>query len=174
MLYGLNTFGRHLGRIRLYGQAIEAYRAGGLGRPDVLPAPLRDELAASVALVVGNGVSALDLAPGRTRSTTTRRPARRTPTCSAPCSSSSSRRAGSDRQRRHVAVPAARGSARVPQRGLLKADRIELVATRTGPDQRALLPVPLVADLDYVADMLRPHFTVAVATYDTATVITLR
>ncbi|MDM4784669.1 galactosyltransferase-related protein [Micromonospora sp. b486] len=52
------------------------------GRPDVLPAPLRDELAASVALVVGNGVSALDLAPGRTRSTTTRRPARRTPTCS--------------------------------------------------------------------------------------------
>ncbi|WP_308163841.1 galactosyltransferase-related protein [Micromonospora sp. WMMB482] len=29
VLYGLNTFGRHLGRIRLYGQAIEAYRPVG-------------------------------------------------------------------------------------------------------------------------------------------------
>ncbi|MEE3921411.1 hypothetical protein V2I01_33725 [Micromonospora sp. BRA006-A] len=51
------------GRIRLYGQAIEAYRAGGLGRPDVLPASLREELAASAALVVGNGVST-DLGAG--------------------------------------------------------------------------------------------------------------
>ena len=174
-LYGMNTFGRHLGRIRLYGAAIEAYRAGGLGRPAALPESLRDELATSAALVVGNGVSALDLGAGS-----------HTFDHDAPVGETNSHLLGTVLQQfkagaLDVIVNVDMWRCLLPEdlpafltRGLLKADRIELVASRTGLDQRALLPVPLVADLDYVADMLRPHFTVAVAAYDAATVITLR
>ncbi|WP_089157768.1 glycosyltransferase family 2 protein [Micromonospora sp. NBS 11-29] len=175
VLYAINTFGRYMGRIRMYGQAIEAYRRGGLGRPEVLPAALRDELATSRALVVGNGVSTLDLGAGS-----------HTFDHDAPPSETNSHLLGTVLQQfktgaLDVIVNVDLWRFMLPEdlpailtRGRLKADRIELVASRTTLDPRSLLPVPLLADVDYAVDMLSSHFAPTVTTSDTATVITLR
>ncbi|WFE40847.1 glycosyltransferase [Micromonospora sp. WMMD998] len=175
VLYAINTFGRHLGRIRLYGDAIDAYRRGGLGRPEALPAATRDELATARALVVGNGVSALTLGAGS-----------HTFDHAAPPGDTNSHLLGTVLQQfktgsLDLIVNVDLWRCLLPEdlpafltRGLLKADRIELVATHSDLDQRALLPVPFVADLDYVVDMLTPHFTLTATTHPTATVLTLR
>ncbi|QLQ36467.1 glycosyltransferase family 2 protein [Micromonospora robiginosa] len=175
VLYAINTFGRHLGRIRLYGDAIDAYRRGGLGQPAALPAALRAELATSRALVVGNGVSTLELGAGS-----------HTFDHAAPPGETNSHLLGTVLQQFRTGaldliVNVDLWRCLLPDdlpafltRGLLKADRIELVASRTDLDQRTLLPVPLVADLDYLVDMLGTHFAVAVAAHDAATVVTVR
>ncbi|WP_432905285.1 glycosyltransferase family 2 protein [Micromonospora matsumotoense] len=175
VLYSINTFGRHLGRIRLYGQAIDAYRREGLGRPAALPAALRAELATRAALVVGNGVSTMDLGPDS-----------QTFDHDAPPGPTNSHLLGTVLQQfkagaLDLIVNIDLWRCFLPEdlpafltRGLLKADRIELVATHAAPDQRAMLPVPLVADLDYLTDMLHQHFDVTVGVHDTATVLTIR
>ncbi|MFI9643171.1 glycosyltransferase family 2 protein [Micromonospora sp. NPDC051925] len=175
VLYAINTFGRHLGRIRLYGEAIDAYRRQGLGRPTALPAPVRAELATSTALVVGNGVSALELGPGS-----------QTFDHDAPPGPTNSHLLGTVLQQfktgaLDLIVNIDLWRCFLPDdlpafltRGLLKADRIELVATHGPLDQQAMLPVPLVADLDYLTDMLQHHFDVTVDVHDTATLLTIR
>ncbi|QDY07339.1 glycosyltransferase [Micromonospora sp. HM134] len=175
VLYAINTFGRHLGRIRLYGQAIEAYRRAGLGRPEALPDALRKELATRTALVIGNGVSTLELGPDS-----------QTFDHDAPAGPTNAHLIGTVLQQfkagaLDVIVNVDLWRFLLPEdlpafltRGLLKADRIELVCTHAPVDQRAMLPVPLVADLDYVTDMLDQHFAVTVARHDGATLLTVR
>ncbi|MEU7619487.1 glycosyltransferase family 2 protein [Micromonospora rifamycinica] len=175
VLYAINTFGRHLGRIRLYGEAIEAYRRNGLGRPDALPDALRAELATGTALVIGNGVSALELGAGS-----------HTFDHDAPPGPTNSHLLGTVLQQFRAGaldliVNVDLWRCLLPEdlpafltRGLLKADRIELVATHGPVDQRAMLPVPFVADLDYLVDMLHRHFAVTVGVHDGATLLTVR
>ncbi|WP_343446682.1 glycosyltransferase family 2 protein [Micromonospora schwarzwaldensis] len=175
VLYAINTFGRHLGRIRLYGDAIDAYRRAGLGRPAALPAVLRDELPSRRALVIGHGVSTLDVGAGS-----------HTFDHASPPGDTNSHLLGTVLQQfktgaLDLIVNVDLWRCLLPEdlpafltRGLLKADRIELVATHADVDQRALLPVPLVADLDYLVDMLHPHFALTVTTHDAATQITVR
>ncbi|SCF01035.1 glycosyltransferase family 2 protein [Micromonospora mirobrigensis] len=175
VLYGLNTFGRHLGRIRIYGAAIEAYRRLGLGRPEALPAALRDELATAAALVVGNGVATLPLGAGSHTFDHATPPG---PTNSHLLGTVLQQfRAGTLKLIVNVDLWRCFLPDDLPAfltRGLLKADRIELVASHREVDQRALLPVPLVADLDYLVDMLDPHFAVSVRRHEAATLVTVR
>ncbi|MFJ6194905.1 glycosyltransferase [Micromonospora sp. NPDC092111] len=175
VLYAINTFGRHLGRIRLYGEAIDAYRRQGLGRPSALPVPVRDALATSTALVIGHGVSGLALGAGS-----------HTFDHDAPPGATNSHLLGTVLQQfkagtLDLIVNIDLWRCLLPDdlpafltRGLLKADRIELVASHSELDQQSLLPVPFVADLGYLTDMLKPHFDVTVSVHDAATLLTVR
>jgi glycosyltransferase involved in cell wall biosynthesis len=174
-LYSLRNFGRHLGRIRIYGDAIDACRRHGLGRPSALPAEVRDALAAQSALAIGFGVSALPLGAGSY-----------TFDHGAPLSATNSHLLGTallqfKTAQLDVIVNVDLWRFFLPDdlwvfllRGLRKANRVELIATRTEVDQASMLPAPFVADLDYLIEMLRPHFDVTVASLESATRLTIR
>jgi hypothetical protein len=174
-LYAIRTFGRHLGRVRLYGDAIDACRRQGLGRPDALPEPLRAALATQRCLVIGYGVSRLALAEGS-----------HTFDQDAPLGATNSHLLGLALQQFKTGQFAMvvnidlwrfflpEDLSVVLARALRKAGRLELVATSAEVDQVAMLPAPFIADLGYVADMLRPHFDVALTRYERATLLTVR
>lgn len=174
-LYAMRTFGRYLSRVRIYGDSLEACRRLGLGRPEAIPAVIREQLSRQVGLVVGFGVSELDLGAGST-----------TFDHDAPLSPTNSHLLGLVLQQFRAAQLDLIVSVDVWRfflpddlstflvRALRKTDQLELVATRSEVDQMAILPAPFIADLDYLAQMLRPRFKVAVTEHDRATVLSIR
>lgn len=174
-LYSLRSFGRHMGRIRLYGDAIDAYRKLGLGRASVLPATVRAALSENPSVVIGYGVSELALGAGS-----------QTFDHDAPLGEGNSHLLGTVLQQfktgeLELIVNIDLWRFFLPDdlwvfllRGIRKARQIELVATRADIDQGALLPVPMVTDFEYLGEMLRPHLNVTITQHDAATVLTIR
>jgi glycosyltransferase involved in cell wall biosynthesis len=164
-----------LGRVRLYGDAIAACRREGLGRPAALPPALRQAMAASRTLVIGLGVAGLALGDGS-----------RTFDHDAPLTETNWHLVGLMLQHFKTAqfellvsvdlwrffLP--EDLSRLVTLGLRKADQIHLVATRTGLDPAAALPLPFVADVDDVNRMLSPHFTVDRVQSDGAATLVVR
>lgn len=174
-MHSPGTLGELLGRVRLYGDAVAACRDHGLGRPASLPAQLRAELAGNRTLAIGFGVAGLPLGDGS-----------HTFDHDAPPSETNWHLLGLMLQHFktgqfdrivHVdlwrfLLPADLNV--LVTKGLLKADRIDLVATHGGPDPVAVLPLPFVGDLDYVTQMLGAHFKIETTAYDGTTVLTVR
>ncbi|GAA1762447.1 glycosyltransferase family 2 protein [Luedemannella helvata] len=174
-MHSPGTLGELLGRVRLYGDAIAACRHNGLGRPASLPTGIREELAANRTLAIGFGVADLALGEGS-----------HTFDHDAPQSDTNWHLLGLMLQHfktgqfdRIVNVDLWRFL--MPEdlnlfvtKGLLKSDQIDLVATHGGPDPATVLPLPFVAGLDYVAQMLDAHFKVHTTTYDGVSVLTAR
>jgi glycosyltransferase involved in cell wall biosynthesis len=174
-MHSPGTLGELLGRVRLYGDAIAACRREGLGRPTSLPGPIREEAAAGRTLAIGFGVAELALGEGS-----------HTFDHDAPQGETNWHLIGLMLQHfktgqfdRIVNVDLWRFL--MPEdlnlfvtKGLLKSDRIDLVATHGGPDPVSVLPLPFIADLDYVAPMLGAHFKVETTTYDGVSVLSAR
>jgi glycosyltransferase involved in cell wall biosynthesis len=167
--------GEILGRVRLYGDAIDTCRRTGLGRPQRLPATLRQRLADSRALVVGFGTAELALGEGS-----------HTFDHAAPTSPTNWHLVGMMLQffktgQFEVIANIDLWRFLLPAelnlfvtRGLVKADELQLIATHDTPDPVSLLPLPFVTDLAYLAQMLGAHFKVESITYDAVTVLTIR
>ncbi|GFJ95427.1 hypothetical protein Prum_090690 [Phytohabitans rumicis] len=174
-MHSQGTLGQVMGRVRLYGDAVAACRREGLGRPDHLPAPLRETLAAGSALAIGFGVAKLPLGPGSY-----------TFDHDAPLGETNWHRVGLmlhdfKAGQFDVLVNVDLWRFLLPEdlslhltKGLRKADRIDLVASRTALDPASLLPLPFVTDLPYLADLLHPSLKVELAQYPQVTVLSVR
>jgi N-terminal domain of galactosyltransferase len=166
-------WGRVTGRIRWFTEAIETCRREGLGQVSRLPA-VDTAVAAGPALVVGFGAAKLALGAGS-----------HTIDHDAAGSDTNWHLAGLrlpfDDQQFHIVVNVDLWRFFAPEElgvlvveALRIAGQLRLVCTGAGPDPVAMLPVPYVADPSYLAQMLRPHFNLSVATHGGVTVLTIR
>lgn len=167
--------GEILGRVRLYGDSIDACRRTGLGRPERLPSALREALASQRSLVVGFGAARLALGEGS-----------HTFDHDAPASPTNWHLVGMMLQFFKTGqfeqivnidlwrffLPAELNL--FVTRGLLKADQVQLVASHDTPDPVSLLPLPFATDLEYVGHMLGSHFKLETSVHDAVTILTLR
>lgn len=166
---------QYVARVRLYGDSVAACLREGLGRPECLPAGIREALATRRVLVAGCGVQRLDLGEGS-----------HTFDHDAPPSATNWHLLGLMLQpfktgqfEQLVNVDLWRffmpGDLNTfVTRALRKADEILLVASHGGPAQESLLPLAYIADVEYAAQLFRPHFKVELIRYDDATVISIR
>ncbi|GAA3290981.1 glycosyltransferase [Dactylosporangium vinaceum] len=169
-MHSPGTLGEILGRVRLYGDAIAACRRLGLGRPAG-----DEDLASTRTLAIGFGVAGLALGEG---SHTFDHAAEPSPT-NWHLLGLMLQHFKTGQFERIVNIDLWRFM--MPEdlnlfvtKGLMKADRIDLVATDGGPDPATLLPLPFVADLGYVAELLGSHFKVATAASGGRTVLSVR
>ena len=174
-LHAAGPLGELIGRARLYGESIRACRQAGLGRPERLPAEVRSGLSAGRVLVAGFGAAELPLGAGS-----------HTFDHDAPPSTTNWHLLGvmmhffkTGQFETVVNIDmwrffnAADLSVFVTK-ALTKADELQLVATRTAVSSASMLPLPFVADVDYVARILGSHFKVQSTTYDEVTVLSIR
>ncbi|MFI5913232.1 glycosyltransferase family 2 protein [Dactylosporangium sp. NPDC051541] len=169
-MHSPGALGDILGRVRLYGDSIDTCRRLGLGRPGAF-----DDSGPARTLAIGFGVAKLALGEGS-----------HTFDHDAPPSDTNWHLLGLMLQHfktgqfdRIVNIDLWRFL--MPEdlnlfvtKGLMKADRIDLVATAGAPAPESLLPLPFVGDVGYVADLLGAHFKVATTTHGGGTVLTVR
>ena len=167
-------WGRNVARMGWFADALIACRREGLASASRLPAAVRDRLAGQRALVIGRGAAALALGSGS-----------HTFDHDAPATRTNWHLIGfrtpfAERQFDVVISVDMWRFLQPDDLGgwLIEAMRtsgvVRLIATAPGPDPVAMLPVPFVGDIDFIADMLRARLDVTVERHGPVTVLTVR